>query len=62
MTQDLDQGPIIEQDVERISHRHNKDDLVRLGKDVEKIVLARGLRYHLEDRVVIHGNKTVIFD
>ncbi|RLT94764.1 formyltetrahydrofolate deformylase [Ketobacter sp.] len=62
VTQDLDQGPIIEQDVERISHRHNKDDLVRLGKDVEKIVLARGLRYHLEDRVVIHGNKTVIFD
>lgn len=62
VTEDLDQGPIIEQDVERISHRHNKDDLVRLGKDVEKIVLARGLRYHLEDRVVIHGNKTVIFD
>ena len=48
--------------MERISHRHNKDDLVRLGKDVEKIVLARGLRYHLEDRVVMHGNKTVIFD
>lgn len=62
VTEDLDQGPIIEQDVERISHRHNKDDLVRLGKDVEKIVLARGLRYHLEDRVMIHGNKTVIFD
>lgn len=62
VTQELDQGPIIEQDVERISHRHNKDDLVRLGKDVEKIVLARGLRYHLEDRVVMHGNKTVIFD
>lgn len=62
VTQDLDQGPIIEQDVERINHRHNKDDLVRLGKDVEKIVLARGLRYHLEDRVVMHGNKTVIFD
>ncbi len=62
VTADLDQGPIIEQDVERVSHRHNKDDLVRLGRDVEKIVLARGLRYHLEDRVVIHGNKTVIFD
>lgn len=62
VTEDLDQGPIIEQDVERINHRHNKEDLVRLGKDVEKIVLARGLRYHLEDRVVIHGNKTVIFD
>ena len=62
VTEDLDQGPIIEQDVERVSHRHNKDDLVRLGKDVEKIVLARGLRFHLEDRVVMHGNKTVIFD
>ncbi|MDY6922076.1 MAG: formyltetrahydrofolate deformylase [Pseudomonadota bacterium] len=62
VTEDLDQGPIIEQDVERISHRHNKADLVRLGKDVEKIVLARGLRYHLEDRIVIHGRKTVIFD
>lgn len=62
VTEDLDQGPIIEQDVERVSHRHTGDDLVRLGKDVEKIVLARGLRYHLEDRVVIHGNKTVIFD
>ncbi|NPU94409.1 MAG: formyltetrahydrofolate deformylase [Gammaproteobacteria bacterium] len=62
VTQNLDQGPIIEQDVERVNHRHNKEDLVRLGRDVEKIVLARGLRYHLEDRVVIHGNKTVIFD
>ena len=48
--------------MERVSHRHGKEDLVRLGRDVEKIVLARGLRYHLEDRVVIHGNKTVIFD
>jgi len=62
VTQSLDQGPIIEQDVERVNHRHNKEDLVRLGRDVEKIVLARGLRYHLEDRVLVHGNKTVIFD
>lgn len=62
VTENLDQGPIIEQDVERVNHRHNKEDLVRLGRDVEKIVLARGLRYHLEDRVLIHGNKTVIFD
>lgn len=62
VTEDLDQGPIIEQDVERVSHRHGKEDLVRLGRDVEKIVLARGLRYHLQDRVVVHGNKTVIFD
>lgn len=62
VTDQLDEGPIIEQDVERVSHRHNKDDMVRLGKDVEKQVLARGLRYHLEDRVLIHGNKTVILD
>ena len=62
VTENLDQGPIIEQDVERVSHRHDKEDLVRLGRDVEKIVLARGLRYHLEDRVVVHGNKTIIFD
>ncbi len=62
VTEELDQGPIIEQDVERVNHRHNKEDLVRLGRDVEKIVLARGLRHHLQDRVMIHGRKTVIFD
>ena len=43
-------------------HRDNVEDMVRLGKDVEKLVLARGLRYHLEDRVLVHGNKTVVFD
>lgn len=62
VTKDLDQGPIIEQDVARVSHRRSKEDLVRLGRDVEKIVLSRGLRYHLEDRVMIQGNKTVVFD
>lgn len=62
VTENLDQGPIIEQDVARVTHRHDKEDLVRLGRDIEKIVLARGLRCHLEDRVIIHGNKTVIFD
>lgn len=62
VTEVLDEGPIIEQDVIRVSHRHTKDDLVRLGKDVEKMVLARALRNHLEDRVIVHGNKTVIFD
>jgi len=61
VTEQLDEGPIIEQDVIRISHQHSKEDIVRLGKDVEKSVLARGLRYHLEDRVMLHGNKTVIF-
>ena len=62
VTEALDEGPILEQDVSRVGHRHDRDDMVRLGKDIEKIVLARGLRYHLEDRVVVHGNKTVIFD
>ncbi len=61
VTSDLDAGPIIEQDVVRVSHRHSVEDMVRLGKDVETLVLARGLRYHLEDRVLIHGNKTVVF-
>ncbi|POP52418.1 formyltetrahydrofolate deformylase [Zhongshania marina] len=62
VTEQLDEGPIIEQDVIRVSHRHSKDDLVRLGKDVEKAVLARALRNHLEDRVLVLGNKTVVFD
>lgn len=62
VTEQLDEGPIIEQDVIRVSHRHAKEDMVRLGKDVETQVLARGVRYHLEDRVIVHGNKTVIFD
>jgi len=61
VTQDLDEGPIIDQDVIRISHSHAIEDMVRLGKDAEKTVLARGLRLHLEDRVIIHENKTVVF-
>ena len=61
VTSELDQGPIIEQDVNRIDHADSVDDMVRYGKDVEKTVLARGLRYHLEDRVLVHGNKTVVF-
>lgn len=61
VTADLDQGPIIEQDVIRIDHSDSPDDMVRYGKDIEKTVLARGLRYHLEDRVLVHGNKTVVF-
>lgn len=62
VTETLDAGPIIEQDVIRVSHRHRIEDMVRLGKDVEKTVLARGLRYHLEDRVLIHDNRTVILE
>ena len=61
VTEELDAGPIIEQDVVRITHRDNAEDMVRLGKDVEKMVLSRGLRYHLEDRVMVHDNKTVVF-
>jgi formyltetrahydrofolate deformylase len=60
-TPDLDEGPIIEQDVERISHRDTPEDLVRKGRDIERRVLARALRHHLEDRVIINGRKTVVF-
>ncbi len=61
VTPDLDEGPIIEQDVERITHRDTPEDLVRKGRDIERRVLARGVRYHLEDRVIINGHKTVVF-
>ena len=60
-TADLDEGPIIEQDVIRASHRHGIDELVRKGRDVERSVLSRAVRWHLEDRVLVHGNKTVVF-
>jgi formyltetrahydrofolate deformylase len=62
VTADLDQGPIIEQDVERVSHRYSVADLRELGEDVERNVLARAVRWHLEDRVIVHGNKTIVFD
>jgi formyltetrahydrofolate deformylase len=61
VTAQLDAGPIIDQDVIRVDHSDTVQDLVRYGKDVEKAVLARALRYHLEDRVLVHGNKTVVF-
>jgi formyltetrahydrofolate deformylase len=61
VTADLDAGPIIEQDVIRIDHGDTISDMVRLGRDAEKLVLARGLRWHLEDRVLVHGNKTMVF-
>jgi formyltetrahydrofolate deformylase len=61
VTADLDEGPIVEQDVERISHRDTPDDLVRKGRDIERRVLARAVRFHLEDRVVLNGRKTVVF-
>ncbi|WP_462381697.1 formyltetrahydrofolate deformylase [Pseudomonas sp. Marseille-QA0892] len=61
VTEELDAGPIIEQDVARVTHGDSPEDMVRLGKDVERRVLARGLRFHLEDRVLVHDNKTVVF-
>jgi formyltetrahydrofolate deformylase len=61
VTADLDAGPIIEQDVGRVSHRHDVDDLKAIGRDLERRVLARAVRWHLEDRVIVHGNKTVVF-
>ena len=61
VTADLDEGPIIEQDVERISHADRPDDLVRKGRDIERRVLARGLRYHLEHRVLLNADKTIVF-
>jgi formyltetrahydrofolate deformylase len=61
-TAELDQGPIIEQDVVRCSHRDSVEDLVRKGRDLEKVALARAVRAHLDDRVLVFGNKTVVFD
>lgn len=58
---DLDAGPIIEQDIMRIDHGDSVEDMVRYGRDIEKTVLARGLRYHVEDRVLVCGNKTIVF-
>jgi formyltetrahydrofolate deformylase len=61
-TAELDEGPIIEQDVVRSSHRDSVDDLIRKGRDLERVVLARAVRSHLEDRVLVYGNKTVVFE
>lgn len=60
-TVDLDEGPIIEQDVARVSHRDEVADLIRKGKDLERIVLARAVRLHLQHRVLVYGNRTVVF-
>jgi formyltetrahydrofolate deformylase len=61
VTEDLDAGPIIEQGVERVDHRSNPEDLRRIGRYVERSVLARAVRWHVEDRILAHGNKTVVF-
>ena len=60
-TAELDEGPIIEQDVVRCSHRDSVQDLVRKGRDLEKVVLARAVRWHLDDRILVYDNKTVVF-
>ncbi len=62
VTSDLDQGPIIEQGVKRVSHRDSVDELVRKGRDLEKAVLSQAVRWHLEDRVLVYNNKTVVFE
>jgi formyltetrahydrofolate deformylase len=62
VTEVLDDGPIIEQDVSRISHRDSLEDLIRKGADLEKIVLSRAVRWHIDNRVLVYANKTVVFD
>ena len=61
MTEELDAGPIIEQDVIRVTHRDDVEALTRLGADIERTVLARAVQWHCEDRVIVHGNTTVVF-
>ena len=60
-TADLDAGPIVDQEVVRVEHFHTPEDLLRLGRDCERLALARGVRYHVEDRVLIHGNRSIVF-
>ncbi len=62
VTEDLDAGPIIHQDVSHVTHRDTVDDLVRLGREIERRVLARAVRWHLEDRILVDGNRTVVFE
>jgi formyltetrahydrofolate deformylase len=62
VSEELDAGPIINQDVAHVSHRDTVDDLVRLGREVERRVLARAVRLHLEDRILVDGGRTVVFE
>ena len=62
VTEILDEGPIIEQDIDRISHRDQVEDLIQKGRDLERIVLSRAVRWHIENRILLYSNKTVIFD
>ncbi|WP_436484352.1 formyltetrahydrofolate deformylase [Chitinophaga sp. ARDCPP14] len=61
VTNELDEGPIIEQDVARVSHKHTVEDLVMLGRDIERQVLTRAVKAHIDNRVILHGNKTIVF-
>ena len=61
VTEELDAGPIIEQDIERVTHRDDAETLARIGRDVERVVLARAVKWHLEDRILVDGNRTVVF-
>lgn len=61
VTEQLDEGPIIEQDVVRVSHRHDTSDLERVGRDIERVVLARAVEAHLDDKIILHDNRTVVF-
>lgn len=62
VTEVLDEGPIIEQDITRISHREQVDDLIQKGRDLERVVLSRAVRWHIESRILVYANKTVVFD
>jgi len=62
VTEVLDEGPIIEQDIARVSHRDQLEDLIQKGRDLEKVVLSRAVRWHVENRILLYANKTVIFD
>ncbi|MDQ0272472.1 formyltetrahydrofolate deformylase [Cytobacillus purgationiresistens] len=61
VTNELDEGPIIEQDIKRVDHRDHVEDLKRTGRSIERSVLARAVKWHVEDRIIVHGNKTVVF-
>ena len=62
MTEILDEGPIIEQDVVRVSHRDQLEDLIQKGRDLERVVLSRAVRWHLDHRILQYAGKTVVFD
>jgi formyltetrahydrofolate deformylase len=61
VTEELDAGPIIEQDTSRVTHRATADELAQIGRDIERTVLARAVTWHLQDRVLVTGNRTVVF-